>query len=102
MKKGLLPLSQEAMLCGKCSYHDYQGILVDDNEKEMLARNLGPNNKVMFLRNHGVVICGSTIEETFHLVEMVVRACENQVILQSHTDTGQHNIWLWVSNVAIS
>lgn len=46
MKCGLLPISQEALVCGKLSYHDYQGIFVDPEEREKLARNLGVHNKV--------------------------------------------------------
>lgn len=46
MKCGLLPISQEALICGGISYHDYNGILVDSAEKEILTRNLGPVNKV--------------------------------------------------------
>ena len=49
MKCGLLPLSQEALICGEVSYHDYNGILVDVEEREKLQRNLGPNNKVSSL-----------------------------------------------------
>ena len=81
MKQGLLPLSQEAMFLGKVSYHDFQGVLVDDNEKELLARNLGPNNRVMFLRNHGVVVCGTTIEHAWSMLNIVIAACEKQVCL---------------------
>lgn len=79
MKQGLLPLSQNAVLIGKVSYHEYNGVLVDDEEKELLARNLGPTNKVMFLRSHGVVVCGSTIEATWSLLRIVINACEAQV-----------------------
>ena len=49
MKCGLLPLSQEALTCGEVSYHDYNGILVDPEERETLQRNLGPNNKVSII-----------------------------------------------------
>ncbi|KAJ8316920.1 hypothetical protein KUTeg_004824 [Tegillarca granosa] len=61
MKCGFLPISQEALICGEVSYHEYNGILVDQAEKDTIQRNLGPINKVMFLRNHGVVACGETI-----------------------------------------
>jgi adducin len=30
LKSGLLPISQEAFICGKVGYHDYEGILVDE------------------------------------------------------------------------
>lgn len=82
MKDGLLPLTQDAIMVGKCSYHDFQGVLVNENEKEQIARDLGPNNKVMFLRNHGVVTAGATIEEAWGLMQMCISACEMQVINQ--------------------
>jgi len=79
MKDGLLPLTQDAIMVGKCSYHDFQGVLVNENEKEQIARDLGPNNKVMFLRNHGVVTAGATIEEAWGLMQMCISACEMQM-----------------------
>merc|ERR1719319_2188526 len=79
MKCGLLPLSQEACLIGDVSYHSYNGIVIDPAERESLAKDLGPNNKVMFLRNHGVVCCGSSIEEAFHVCCNTVLACDTQM-----------------------
>src|SRR5699024_9985667 len=46
MKQGLLIASQEAAILGPISYHDYQGMLINPAEREQIARNLGPNNKV--------------------------------------------------------
>ncbi|XP_022254584.1 protein hu-li tai shao-like isoform X4 [Limulus polyphemus] len=80
-KCGLLPISQEAAIIGDVSYHDYQGILVNPAERETIARNLGPINKVMFLRNHGIVVCGESLEEAVFLLRNVVTACETQVRL---------------------
>jgi len=79
MKCGLLPMSQEALICGKVSYHEYSGILVDAEEKEKLARNLGVHNKILVLRNHGIAVCGETIEEAFHFLFNVMAACETQI-----------------------
>ncbi|XP_035824176.1 nervous system adducin isoform X6 [Aplysia californica] len=79
MKCGFLPMSQEALICGNVSYHEYRGILVDAEEKEKLSRNLGVHNKILFLHNHGVAVCGETIEEAFHFVFNVMAACEAQV-----------------------
>ncbi|XP_050398354.1 alpha-adducin isoform X3 [Patella vulgata] len=79
MECGLLPLSQEAMICGEISYHGFNGILVDEEERDKLARNLGPTNKVMFLHNHGVVACGNTIEEAYHYIRNVMYACTVQM-----------------------
>merc|ERR1719228_3241727 len=79
MKCGLMPLCQEACLIGDVSYHSYKGLVVTDDERDTLAKDLGPNNKVMFLRNHGVVCCGSSIEEAFHISTNTIAACDHQV-----------------------
>jgi len=79
LRCGLLPLSQESCLIGDVSFHNYNGILVDPAERESIARDLGANNKVMFLRNHGVVCCGRTIEEAFHLAYHTVLAADTQL-----------------------
>jgi len=79
MKCGLLPLSQESCLIGDVSFHNYSGIIVDPAEREIIARDLGANNKVMFLRNHGVVCCGRTLEEAFHLAYHTVLAVDVQL-----------------------
>ncbi|XP_063433804.1 gamma-adducin-like isoform X15 [Mytilus trossulus] len=78
MKCGFLPLSQESLIVGDVSFHDYNGILVDQEERDALQRSLGPTNKVMFLRNHGVVTCGSTVEEAYHYAVNVMSACLTQ------------------------
>jgi len=78
-QQGLLPLCMEAVLIGEVSTHDYQGITVDSAERESIARDLGPVNKVMLLRNHGIVCCGETLEEAFYNAWLSVKACEAQV-----------------------
>lgn len=80
-KKGLLPLCQEAAILGDVSYYDYTGILVDSDEQDAIAQALGVHNKVMILRNHGVVTCGVDIEEAFFYLTNVIKACEVQVKL---------------------
>uniref|UniRef100_A0A0B7BJK4 Class II aldolase/adducin N-terminal domain-containing protein n=1 Tax=Arion vulgaris TaxID=1028688 RepID=A0A0B7BJK4_9EUPU len=79
LKCGLLPMSQEALLCGNISYHEFQGVSMDVEERDKLARNLGVHNKVLVLRNRGVLACGETIEEAFHYTFNVMAACESQV-----------------------
>jgi ribulose-5-phosphate 4-epimerase/fuculose-1-phosphate aldolase len=52
MKDGLLPLSQHAQLFyGRVSYHDYEGLAIDIDERARLVKDLG-DNPVMILRNH--------------------------------------------------
>ncbi|XP_061589627.1 alpha-adducin isoform X2 [Cololabis saira] len=79
MKCGLLPISPEALSLGEVAYHDYHGILVDEEESVLIQQNLGPNSKVLILRNHGLVSVGETVEEAFYYIHNLVTACEIQV-----------------------
>ncbi|XP_023555806.1 alpha-adducin isoform X3 [Octodon degus] len=79
MKCGLLPISPEALSLGEVAYHDYHGILVDEEEKVSIQKNLGPTSKVLILRNHGLVSVGESVEEAFYYIHNLVVACEIQV-----------------------
>ncbi|KAB1282031.1 Alpha-adducin [Camelus dromedarius] len=79
MKCGLLPISPEALSLGEVAYHDYHGILVDEEEKVLIQKNLGPKSKVLILRNHGLVSAGESVEEAFYYIHNLVVACEIQV-----------------------
>ncbi|XP_005998239.2 LOW QUALITY PROTEIN: alpha-adducin [Latimeria chalumnae] len=79
MRCGLLPISPQALSLGEVSYHDYHGILVDEEEKVLIQKNLGPKSKVLILRNHGLVSVGETVEEAFYYIHNLVAACEIQV-----------------------
>ncbi|XP_043085772.1 alpha-adducin isoform X3 [Puntigrus tetrazona] len=79
MKCGLLPISPEALSLGEVAYHDYHGILVDEEENVLIQKNLGPKSKVLILRNHGLVSVGETVEEAFYYIHNLVTACEIQV-----------------------
>ncbi|KAM9540093.1 alpha-adducin-like isoform 12-T17 [Salvelinus alpinus] len=79
MKCGLLPISPEALTLGEVAYHDYHGILIDEEEKVLIQKNLGPTSKVLILRNHGLVSVGETVEEAFYYIHNLVTACEIQV-----------------------
>lgn len=64
MKCGLLPISPEALSLGEVAYHDYHGILVDDEEKILIQKNLGPKSKVLkpyvlYRRNRMGIACGT-------------------------------------------
>ncbi|KAM4709495.1 alpha-adducin isoform 3-T3 [Discoglossus pictus] len=79
MKCGLLPLSPESLSLGEVAYHDYHGILVNEEEKVLIQKNLGPRSKVLILRNHGLVTMGETVEEAFYYIHNLMSACEIQV-----------------------
>ena len=79
MREGLLPLSQIAMqFHDRVAYHDYEGIALDLDERDRLARDLG-NRKAMILRNHGLLTAGESVAEAFSLMFYLERACEIQI-----------------------
>jgi ribulose-5-phosphate 4-epimerase/fuculose-1-phosphate aldolase len=78
-KEGLLPLTQHAMRFTGClSYHDYEGIALELDERARLIRDLGSNN-AMILRNHGLLTCGPRIRDAFDLMYYLDCACRAQV-----------------------
>jgi ribulose-5-phosphate 4-epimerase/fuculose-1-phosphate aldolase len=82
-KKGLLPISQHALkFYGHLAYHDYEGIALDRAERERLIADLGPH-KAMILRNHGLLVGGSSIADAFDQIYVLERACQAQVAAQA-------------------
>jgi len=79
-KCGLLPLSQHAMrVQAELTYHDYEGVALEMDERERLKRDLGPTSKVMILRNHGLLTLGETVREAVELMWYLDCACQIQV-----------------------
>lgn len=80
-KYGILPVCQEQALLGEIAYLDYSGILTQEDERDAVANGLGDKCKVMILHNHGLIVCGETVEEAFYLLTNLMRACETQARL---------------------
>jgi len=79
LEEGLIPMIQDAaFFYGRVSYHDWEGMSTESEECERLSKSLG-DNKIMILRNHGLLTCGSTIAEAFILMYYLDRACKNQI-----------------------
>jgi ribulose-5-phosphate 4-epimerase/fuculose-1-phosphate aldolase len=82
-KNGLLPLSFPSMFyTDRLSYHDFEGITIDEDECGRLAESLGSNN-CMILRNHGLLTCGVSLPDAFAEMYHLQRACEVQIAAQS-------------------
>ena len=80
MKCGLLPISQHAMrVQQQVTYHDYEGIALDMDERTRMAKNLGKKSKAMILRNHGLLSLGETVREAFELMYYLDCACQIQI-----------------------
>lgn len=82
-RDGLMPLSQDALtLWGDIAYHDYEGLALEEGEKERLVADLGTKG-AMILRNHGLLTVGNTIGEAFLRLFFLQRAAEMQIAAQS-------------------
>ncbi len=79
---GLLPLTQQSLsVIAHTGYHDYQGIAFDLAERESLLEDLG-DNRVLVLRNHGLLTVGKTVAEAFLWMYRAERACRFQLAFQ--------------------
>ena len=67
-----------AMLHGRVAYHDFEGITVDEGERERLVRDIGDKPAVI-LRNHGLLAWGPSIPEAFQMLWTLQRACDVQI-----------------------
>ena len=80
---GLLPLSQISLFpLAALSYHDYEGVALNAEEKPRLVADLG-SNTVMVLRNHGLLTVGATIPDAFLAMYALETACQTQIMAQS-------------------
>jgi ribulose-5-phosphate 4-epimerase/fuculose-1-phosphate aldolase len=85
LKKGLLPMTQTAMRFAKVAYHDYEGVVLEMDERKRLLANLG-DCEVMLLRNHGTLAVGCSVAEAFNNIYRLERACRAQLLAQSAND----------------
>lgn len=77
---GLLPITQHSLKFHNCiSYHGYEGIALELDERPRLVADLGPTNRAMILTNHGLLVGGSSIAEAFLEIYYLERACQAQI-----------------------
>ena len=79
---GLLPITQTGMRFLKIGYHEYEGVVLNDAEKESLVRDLGQGEAVI-LRNHGALVVGRTAGEAFNWTHRLELACRSQIAAMS-------------------
>ena len=82
-QQGLLPISQQSLFpLSNLTYHDYEGVALNPEEKVRLVSDLGEAN-FMILRNHGLLTCASTVADAFLNMYILQKACEVQIKAQS-------------------
>lgn len=89
--EGLMPLTQTAMLIrDEVSYHEYEGVATDLEERERLVADLGTKD-AMILRNHGTLTVGSNVGQCFIKMYYLERACDAQIKALSAGPAGLYN-----------
>jgi ribulose-5-phosphate 4-epimerase/fuculose-1-phosphate aldolase len=79
LEGGLQPINFYACnFIDQIAYHDFEGVTVREEEGERLIKNLG-DKRIMLLKNHGPVVMGKTLPETFLKYWALQRACEHQM-----------------------
>lgn len=79
MEQGLMPISQFALqFYNNVGYHEYEGNSFNADEQERLAQ-VSQNQRVLLLRNHGIITFGRTVPEAFFLAYDLETACRIQV-----------------------
>ena len=79
VKGGLQPISMGSTgFYGQLSYHDYEGVSLDTDERERLLDDLG-DNSAMILRNHGLLTTGRSVPEAFQRLYRLERSCQVRV-----------------------
>ena len=104
LEEGLQPYSQQSLFpLASLSYHAYEGVALNPEEKVRLVRDLG-DTQFMILRNHGLLTCADNIPDAFLFMFIMQRACEIQLKAQA-TGTAYSNSFgnsRWHSNAGRS
>ena len=80
---GVLPISQQStFVLASLAYHSYEGVALRDDEKPRLQADLGAAKHLM-LRNHGLLVVGSSIPEAFLLMYNFESTCQIQIAAQA-------------------
>jgi hypothetical protein len=89
----ILPMSQEIVgVFDSIRYHPFEGTALDLEERERMARSLGPNASILILENHGPLTGGASIADAMWLmcVHALLRAfslCEDTLASYNRTCT---------------
>ncbi|MEY3914204.1 MAG: hypothetical protein RL509_2248, partial [Pseudomonadota bacterium] len=75
---GLLPITQTAMRFLKIGYHDFQGVVLKEDEQQSLLNDIG-DKEALLLRNHGAMTVGRTVGEAFNWMHRLELACRTQL-----------------------
>ncbi|ETS74674.1 hypothetical protein PFICI_13158 [Pestalotiopsis fici W106-1] len=90
------PLYQDAIrFYNDLSVYDaYGGTVVSTEEGQRIAEALGPKNRSIILRNHGIITCGNTVDEAAFLFISLDRCCHSQLLANAAAGPGWEKVYI--------
>jgi len=65
-------------------YDQFNGVVLDEQEGQNIAKTLGPHKKAVILQNHGLITLSNTVEGTVHLFVRLEESCRCQLLSYSN------------------
>lgn len=75
-------------------YHDFDGVVFEEEQGKRLAAALGPKAKGLILRNHGLLTVGETVDEAAYLYTLMERSCEVQLMAEAAAANGIQKVYV--------
>lgn len=70
-------------------YQSYGGVVLAEEEGELIADALGPTNMGLILRNHGLLCCGETVDQAAWLFDVMEAGCRDQLMIDAAEATAE-------------
>lgn len=83
LEQGFMHINQDSMqFAGKIAYHDFEGLAVDEDERQRLVADFG-DKTVLILRNHGMLTVGKTVADAFVMMWALEHCCKVQLAVMA-------------------
>ncbi|KAG0681173.1 hypothetical protein C6P40_003463 [Pichia californica] len=71
-------------------YNDFGGVVLESEEAKHIAIAMGPTNRSIILKNHGLLTVGSNVGEAAYLLTLMDTCCEVQMQVDSVQHSGRY------------
>lgn len=85
-------LNQDACIFYKnhTVYNDFGGVVLESQEAKHIAEAMGPTNRAIILKNHGLLTAGTNVGEAAYLLCLMDTYCEVQMQVDSVQPSGRY------------
>lgn len=70
-------------------YESYGGVVLAQEEGDLIANALGDKNMGLILRNHGLLTVGETVDHAAWLFDVMEAACRDQLLIDAAESTAE-------------